>query len=141
MTGLDRLSEDILLKLHDCSARHHWDTWSFESAFRVLGYENYEQDYERVFDLLIRRGYITADDRFELKVMPGEYPIRSVNDTGVTITELGKRAAVETQLSREPKTVLQRLHSLNWATWGGLAAIIAAAASSIAAYFAYLAVD
>ena len=141
MIKLSREAQDILLVLHDRISKHNSDWWSFASAFTAAGISGYETKREEIFGLLSRQGFIRADGDFETGLRKKTGGIDTVPDTPVTVTDRGRAEAIRITIDREPKTMLDRLHSVNWATWGGLAAIFAAIASSIGAYFAFEAIS
>ena len=127
---LEVLSHDILLMLYDRTAKYRSGQWSFDSAFRALGIEAVGAQKEEVLDFLVGRGWLVAEKRSSTS---GD------RETPVELTERGRMAAVNILEAREPKKLLDRLHAMNWATWGGVAAVIAAIASVAAAIFAYMA--
>jgi hypothetical protein len=126
--------------LHDCISKHDSQWWSFASAFEAAKVSDYDRKHDDVFDLLVRRGLIRAQGRFETGLRKKIGAVDGIPDIAVTVTDLGRAEAVRLVLAREPKTLTERLHSINWSTWGGLAAVVAAIASTVGAYFAFKAV-
>jgi hypothetical protein len=140
VSKLDKDAQDILITLHDRISTYNTEWWSFASAFEAAETGNYEEKRERVFGLLLRRGLIRADSNFEVELRKTATRTSAVSDTGVTVTDLGRAEAVKIMMAREPKSLLERLHLMNWATWGGLAAVLAAIASTVGAIFAFRAI-
>ena len=137
MKRLSRDAQDILLVLHDRVSKHNSEWWSFASAFDAAEIADYSGKREEIFGLLLRRGFIRADGDFEIGLRKKVGSADATPDTGVTVTDRGRAEAIRIMIEREPKSFGEHLHSINWATWGGLAAVIAAIASSIGAYLAF----
>jgi len=114
-TPYNQLVEDVLLTVYDRSSRYHSDTWNLASAFKAMKRDADPEIVEAVRGTIIKRGWGTVE-AFGDKL-------------AFTINERGKADAIDIYESRKPKTAIEKLHSYNWATWGGLAAVVAAAAS------------
>jgi len=108
---------------YDRTARYSHPQWDLESAFKALGRHDFQENGEAVLTRLIERGWATSQTTVRLQG----------DQLSVTLTDRGRFAAVEMLEAKEPKTAIQKLHSMHWATWGGLAAVIAAIASVIGA--------
>ena len=87
-----------------------------------------------VFQRLVRLGYILD---FQEKLW--EIGNRGVDVVIFQMTPLGIAKAEELLDDRLKVGWLVRLHSANWAMWGGIAAMIAAFASIAGAVFAFMA--
>ncbi|WP_415643549.1 hypothetical protein [Sphingomonas antarctica] len=92
--------------------------------------------WSEILDRLAVAGFITVSDVAYWSVDPTTGPI----EVGIfSLTPLGREHAQEQLKSRLARTWSQRFHGVNWTTWGGVSAVIAAVASIIAIVLAWLA--
>ena len=141
MLAITGAAEAILLKLYECSAKHDSYSWSFESACRTWFPVIPESDHAMIFDRLIEHGWISTDLGWPpYDVVSNISGPDLSGDKAVRLTPRGIDAAIGMLKAREPKTFIQRIHSWQWGTWGGMAAIVAALASICGAIFSYRAI-
>ena len=115
--SFNALVEDVVLTVYDRAVRYGSNLCNLPSAFEAMNIEADRIKVKAVGDAIVKLGL------GEVK------PIGSEQILTFTINERGKAEAIGIYERRRLKTLLARVHALNWATWGGIAAIIAAVAS------------
>ena len=130
----ERPKDLALIAIHLTSGERNTQEW-FGKAIRQEGaFERIDPPRE-LGKAMIRSGLL-----LEL----GDYRQDALDPDGnnllVKITPKGMRRVESLFASRGELTAIERLHSINWATWGGLAAIAAAIASTVGSFFAFKAI-
>lgn len=122
--NLDKITEDVLLILYHRNIQYNRGPWEFWSAFKLLSYPISDEMKQVVRREFIRRGW------GDFTPLPSEDGDR----ISFSLSPRGEAAAIETLEMRGARGFLAKLHRLNWATWGGIASMIAAFAALISAF-------